>query len=336
MKPESFWALVELLERKGGVDYWCQNATGDGNSSSGRPVFQQVAVALYVLGSAGATLERVRMKLNIGKGTIQAYLWRTVNLLATLSHEYVRWPTAELRRQQRAQQLDDVFGNCIGHLDGSEIPLRDRPLKDPEAYFSRKKTYGFNLQAICNNQGQFTYAHAGYTASTHDSTAFKATSSYQRRRELMSSNEYVLADKAYQLDKHIITPYKLPIARQLPYKAFNIAHSKQRIRIEHAFGVLKARWSSLRCLPVRIRDDVQKDHIRVIRWIMACLVLHNFLSLRGEGNDWLDEEIEVGDEEGSNNAPQSEQSVAPDEMKLAGENRRTSLREKLQEESLFV
>jgi hypothetical protein len=160
MKPESSWALIELLELEGGNDYWCQNS-GQAGGNSGRPVFQQVAVALYVLGSAGASLERTRMKLNIGKGTIQAYLWRTVDLLASLSREYVRWPAAELRRQQRAQQLDNVFGNCVGYLDGSEILLRDRPMKDPEAYFSRKKTYGFNLQAICNQKGQFVYAHAG-------------------------------------------------------------------------------------------------------------------------------------------------------------------------------
>ena len=59
------------------------------------------------------------------------------------------------------------------YLDGSEIRLRDRPMKDPGAYFSRKKIYGFNLQAICNQQGRFIYAHGGYTASAHDSTAFK-------------------------------------------------------------------------------------------------------------------------------------------------------------------
>ena len=28
------------------------------------------------------------MTLNIGKGTIQSYFWRTVNLLATMSREY--------------------------------------------------------------------------------------------------------------------------------------------------------------------------------------------------------------------------------------------------------
>ena len=189
MMPESFWALVELLESKGSGDYWHQNSVGAAGGNPGRPVFQQIAVALYVLGSAGGTLERIRMKLNIGKGTIQAYLWRTVSLLAALTREYVRWPAAELRRQQQAQRLDEVFVNCVGYLDGSEIRLRDRPMKDPEAYFSRKKIYGFNLQAICNQQGRFIYAHGGYTASAHDSTAFKGTSFYRRRQELMSSNE---------------------------------------------------------------------------------------------------------------------------------------------------
>jgi DDE superfamily endonuclease len=272
MMPQSFWALVELLEQKGDGDYWGQRSAGPLGGNTGRPVFQQVAVALYVLGSAGGSLERTRMTLNIGKGTIQSYLWRTVNLLATMSCEYVLWPTAELRRQQRVQNHDDVFGNCVGYLDGSEIPLRDRPLKDPEAYFSRKKVYGFNLQAICNQKGEFIYAFAGCTASTHDSTAFKASIFYQRRGELMSNDEYIAADKAYQLDKHVITPYKLPIARRPSHKAFNKAHSKRRIGIEHAFGVLKARWQSLRSLPIRIAHDVEKDHSRVIKWIMACLL----------------------------------------------------------------
>ena len=38
---------------------------------------------------------------------------------------------------------------------------------------------------------------------------------------------------------------------------------------------------------------------------MACLVLHHFLSLRGEDDDWLEGEIEeaMEDEEGSSQAP---------------------------------
>jgi hypothetical protein len=44
----------------------------------------------------------------------------------------------------------------------------------------------------------------------------------------MGNDEYILADKAYQVDKHIITPYKLPVARQPSYKAFNKALSEHR------------------------------------------------------------------------------------------------------------
>jgi hypothetical protein len=126
MTPESFWALVELLETRGRDDHWHQNSGGAG---PGRPAFQKIAVTfyVYVLGSAGRVHLNlgIRMKLNIGKGTIQTYLFRTVNLLASLSHEYMCWPAAELRHrlQQQAQRLNEVFANCVEYLGGSEIRL---------------------------------------------------------------------------------------------------------------------------------------------------------------------------------------------------------------------
>ena len=79
----------------------------------------------------------------------------------------------------------------------------------------------------------------------------------------MTDNEYLLADKAYEIDKHLITPYKMPIARLPSHKAFNRAHSVERVKIEHAFGVLKGRWPSLKSLRIRIGDDVVRDHLRV-------------------------------------------------------------------------
>ena len=52
--------------KAGGDESWCQNI-GSGNPS--RPIFQQVAVALYILGSgSSSTAERARIKLNIGHG----------------------------------------------------------------------------------------------------------------------------------------------------------------------------------------------------------------------------------------------------------------------------
>jgi hypothetical protein len=114
-------------------------------------------------------------------------------------------------------------------------------MKDPEAYFSRKKIYGFNLQATCDQQGRFIMLMQDIPPVLMIPPPLKALHFYERRKELISSNEYILAGKAYQLDKHIIIPCKLPIASRPAYKAFNKVHSKERIRIEHAFGVLKAR-----------------------------------------------------------------------------------------------
>ena len=67
----------------GGDKYWCQNL---GLGGPPWPVYQQVAVALYILGAGpGSTAERARIKLNIGYGTVFLYVSRTVNLLASMA-----------------------------------------------------------------------------------------------------------------------------------------------------------------------------------------------------------------------------------------------------------
>ena len=141
----------------------------------------------------------------------------------------------------------ESFSGCVGFLDGSEIPLQSKPKYDHETYFLRKKIYGFNLQAISDWSGRFIYAATDYTASTHDSTAIKNCILYREQSTYMSNDEYLLADESYQLDCYVITPYKEPVSRQRSHASFNYVHSTTRVKIEHAFGVLKARWKSLHC-----------------------------------------------------------------------------------------
>jgi hypothetical protein len=52
MQRQSFWELVQLLKEKGGDAYWGQNTRAMGS----RPVSEQVAVALYIIGSQGILL----------------------------------------------------------------------------------------------------------------------------------------------------------------------------------------------------------------------------------------------------------------------------------------
>ena len=96
----------------------------------------------------GSTAEQTCIKLNNGHGTVSLYVSRTVNLLAFMASKYIQWPSKEVRDQQWVARIDEIFGNCIRYIDGSEISSRDKPKHDHEAYFSRKKVYGFNLQVM--------------------------------------------------------------------------------------------------------------------------------------------------------------------------------------------
>ena len=334
MHRRAFWQLVDVLSKAGGPDYWCQSVEVRGRPA--RPIYQQIAVGLYVLGG-GMTVSKSRMLLNIGHGTTWIYAWRTIDLLARLVNEYIQWPVPA----QRGNTRHAIFEHCIGFLDGTIIILRYKPMVDPEAYFSRKKNYGFNLQAVCDWNGRFIWASMGYTASAHDSTAFKSTAFYRgaaaggtaaggaaaggAAARAFDPREYLLADKAYALERHIITPYKEPASRLPQNAAFNKQLSIPRVKIEHAFGMLKARWPTIYDLPIRIGMDQERGHRRVMNWTMACLVLHNFLNKVHD--QW--EEIRPNIQEDIE-APNQEEVVESNaELQQAGKRRRNELRERI-------
>ncbi|KAF8421652.1 hypothetical protein EV426DRAFT_507333, partial [Tirmania nivea] len=137
MHRTSFWMLVDLI-----TPMW---PAEPGAKTPPRPIYQQVAVALYVIGSVGGGgKERSRIALNISKGAVGIYMWRTLAVLSNLLPEYVRWPSVEERARCAEQRsmaggAQEIFQDCVGFLDGSIIVLRDKGQVDPEAYFFRKK-----------------------------------------------------------------------------------------------------------------------------------------------------------------------------------------------------
>ena len=84
-------------------------------------VHQQAAVALYIRGAgSGSTAGQIRIKLNIRYGMVSLCVSRTVNLLASMACKYIQWPLKDVRQQQLVARIDEVFGNCIGYIDGSK------------------------------------------------------------------------------------------------------------------------------------------------------------------------------------------------------------------------
>jgi hypothetical protein len=129
---------------------------------------------------------------------------------------------------------------------------------------------------VCDDRGMFTFFSTGYLGRTHDSAAYKACDLYLHEDEYFSGEDWLFADAAYALSMRIIPRYKAAHLTQ-QQKRFNELHARARVKIEHAFGMLKGKFLSLTELRCNILDD---DGIwKTAEAVIACVVLHNITRL---------------------------------------------------------
>ena len=83
---------------------------------------------------------------------------------------------------------------------------------------------------------------------------------------------HLLGDRGYPCQPTLMTPYHDP--EPGPQQWYNVAHCRTRARVEMTIGILKARFQCLRRL--RVKPE------RACDIIVACVVLHNIATIRGE------------------------------------------------------
>lgn len=120
------------------------------------PVEQQLAIALYRFGHYGnaVSLRKVAKWAGVGKGTVLLVTRRVMTAL--LEPEFrkrvVRFPTEEEKEEamewvERRSCEAWRGGWCM--VDGTLIPLDERPYWYGESYFDRKCNYSLNFQVSC-------------------------------------------------------------------------------------------------------------------------------------------------------------------------------------------
>lgn len=169
-------------------------------------------------------------------------------------------------------------------MDGTEVKLAEKPLQDPEAYFSRKHIYSLKVQAVCDYKLRIRHMVLGYPGSVHDARIYKNCSLSVRHTEMLSRTEWLAGDSAYKLTSTLITPFRAnaTTVNTAQKSDFNKLLSKYRVRIEHCFGILKERFNSLKELKLQIRD---RASIKLAcRWIQVCGILHNILIDQNDNN----------------------------------------------------
>lgn len=210
--------------------------------------------------------------------------------MLSFEYQFVYWPS-EAERESHiipANERKLGFPNLIGFIDGTDIDFATAPSWRTNEFYGRKATYCTSVQGICDHSSKIRNIQVGYLGSSHDARLFNESDVGKFPERFFSGGQYILGDGAYRN-----LPYLVPIKRK-PLnedhhpadEKFNTYIAMMRIKIEHAFGILKERFCSLKLLPVKYSKKTGRyDQQRVNDWIRTCVILNNFLMDRG--NDAL-------------------------------------------------
>ena len=147
MSKVCFWRLVDIIKDN---SVFINSSTRDQD-----PVHHQLLIALFRLGKYGngSGIGHTASYLCCGDGTAEIYTWRCLKAIY-LRNDYIAWPgTTERVTIATRIAHDHFFGNCVGMMDGSLIPIDLRPgIDGANDYYTRKSNYALNIMAICDDR----------------------------------------------------------------------------------------------------------------------------------------------------------------------------------------
>ncbi|KIL54794.1 hypothetical protein M378DRAFT_56947, partial [Amanita muscaria Koide BX008] len=143
--PRTFDALVTKLQSDA--------IFGNNSHCPQMPVEEQVAIMLFRFGhnSNAASLQGVANWAGVGKGTVLLVTRRVLTALLRpdFMNEAVRFPDMEEKEAAKKwvhQHSCKAWRNGWCLVDGTLVPLAERPHWFGESYFDRKNRYSLNIQ----------------------------------------------------------------------------------------------------------------------------------------------------------------------------------------------
>ncbi|MBW0576092.1 hypothetical protein O181_115807 [Austropuccinia psidii MF-1] len=106
----------------------------------------------------------------------------------------------------------------------------------------------------------------------------------QKPQEFYQKYQCLLANSTYTSSPWVVTEYKGVAAKNVDNWAFDYCLAKSRVRIEHAIGILKGQWFSLREMLNKMRDNHEIEYF--VSWVVSCTILNNILAQIGD--KWFD------------------------------------------------
>ncbi|XP_059084423.1 uncharacterized protein LOC131881552 isoform X3 [Tigriopus californicus] len=200
-----------------------------------------------------------------------------------MQSQLVKFPDRS-ERHEIANAISAEYGFppvVCGIIDGTHIEILKPITKNPapERFFNRKGYYSLNMMCVVDHVGKIRYFTCRHAGSAHDAKIFGESS---LRAHLLADFDpekplALLGDEGYGAEDVMLPPVRVqqmtsatPAMRHKMLE-YNKIHKRTRIKVEHAFGVLKKRFPMLLYV-MRSRKISNTQAL-----ISASIVIHNFL-----------------------------------------------------------
>jgi len=224
--------------------------------------------------------------LGVHRTTAMRAAHKTVDSILRLRTEYVKFPTQpqDVLKEKELFYQKFQFPGVVSAIDCTHVKIKKPTVNNPEIYRNRKGYFSINVQACCTANLIFTNIVARWPGSTHDSRIFM-NSTLCANFESNAHDGILLGDSGYACRRYLLTPVLRPQDEHT--RRYNRAQIRSRNVIERCFGILKHRFQCL------LKGMIVRP-VFACRIIVACVILHNFLSTE---NDLFDIDVTSNDSE---------------------------------------
>ncbi|CAH2101079.1 unnamed protein product [Euphydryas editha] len=239
------------------------------------PSQTQLMIALWKMATADS-YRSVCDRFNVGRATAVRAVRRVTRALFKRAPLFIQWPTGDdATTVMQGFEESSGFPKIIGAIDGTHIRI-NATKEDQRAYVNRKGYHSIHLQLVCDHRCLITNCYAGHPGSIHDQRCISEISEFLNDEQNFPSDSHLVGDAAYELQQHLMTPFRDNGFLTRRQENYNYQHSAARIAVERCIGLLKGRMRSLlHCLPMTRVDLMAK-------YIVACCVIHNICTLRND------------------------------------------------------
>ncbi|XP_033824204.1 uncharacterized protein LOC117372498 [Periophthalmus magnuspinnatus] len=251
---------------------------------------RRLAITLWWYGQ-GEEYRHIAERFGVGVTTVCIILRQvTMAIVNKLFKKFVLLPSGEKLDAAVRAFKECGYPQCAGAIGATHIPIVG-PRENPQDYMNSSGWYSVILQAVVDQDLQFTHVYAGWPGSNSNTTVLSSSDLLlkaedqlqgalfpQEKSIVLNGVEipvHLIGDPSFPLKPWLLTGYNLTPDLSPQQRRFTYSLNAARSVVNSAFSRLKGRWSCL-----QKRKDIEVTAMPGM--VSACCVLHNVCEYLGD------------------------------------------------------